>query len=165
MSSALTVCRRKSLSCPRSRFRHLRFPVARRARRLKRLQEPTRCIRYIVDRTYECSFVRFRRSGKSTQFANELQSGCANFFLSCWRLKIEECTDVSAHLVLLQRLRAGLYRYCIDVAPGSAVFELRLTSTGLVAMLRASPSDGVQAGSQCRADSDVTLRNANCSEF
>jgi hypothetical protein len=59
--------------------------------------------------------------GKSAELANELQCRCANFFLGRRGLKIEERLDISAHLVLLQRLRVDRYRYGIDVASRSSM--------------------------------------------
>jgi hypothetical protein len=105
MFSILVIRGCKSPFCSRPRFHRLPFPIARRARSLKRLQKLARRIRYIVHRTPKSSLVRFRRMSKSTELANKLQRRCVNLLFARRRLKVEERADVSAHLVLLQRLR------------------------------------------------------------
>jgi len=165
--ATLTIGRSKSPFCPRARFDRLRSPIARWTRRLKRLQKPARRIRYIVHRTPIGGLVQFRRMGKSAELANKLQRRCANFFFGRRWLKIEERADVSAHLVLPQRLDMASM-WCREVeSPVTRAICGGATGTGVVEMPWTQQSEARLANNHDAAFQKANrsqLRTASCYE-
>jgi hypothetical protein len=76
------------------------FSISWRRIGFERLNQPHRDRSYIVDRSEECRFVRFRRLVETGNFSDELQRCSADFVVGDGRIEIEKRLNVSAHFLI-----------------------------------------------------------------
>jgi hypothetical protein len=62
------------------------------------VNERTRRRRHLVDGVIERGLVDAGWPRGSTEFANELEGGCANLIVRGWRVEVRERFDIPAHL-------------------------------------------------------------------
>ena len=63
------------------------------------MQEAPRDPGYFLDRVKKRGFIRLGRLVETGDFPYELQRSSADFFVSDWRIEIEERFYISAHLI------------------------------------------------------------------
>src|SRR5436190_2300484 len=86
-------------SRPRLRFRRFHLAVARRSRRLERLQQAARGNAHLVHRAIERRLVGLGGLVETAELANELQRRRLDLVLGRRRLEIIERANVSAHSI------------------------------------------------------------------
>jgi len=59
---------------------------------------------YFIHRNKELLLVNFRGFAKTTNLSNKLERSIPDFFLSSWRIEIEQAPDVPTHSLPPQRI-------------------------------------------------------------
>ena len=77
----------------------LLFSVARGGLGFERIDKPPGDSCHVPNSPIECTLIDLRRLCKSADLADKLDCSGLNFFVGCRRLKIEQGSNVSAHIV------------------------------------------------------------------
>lgn len=85
------------LRCPGARLNRFVVPIPGRRGGYQSVEQFSRRPRHCVDRALASGLIRFRRSSKTAQLTNKLQSRCSDFCVRSRRFEVVQRFDIATH--------------------------------------------------------------------